>query len=312
MRPHTGLAFIIIITLLLAACTPGAATPTPTPLGSGGVTGPSAGEPASGAPTGPVDETTGLTQPSLVEIPSGVVIPPTSRLAPASDPEPGTATIAIGGGLPLTVTGGTCSMLDGETYVSVPATFDADPPYASLVIYAASDDSNLRGGTLVWATSEAATDSALVSTQDLFVITLNADGFSGRFDGTAHRVSEGIPVQEVIDVSGVFNCIAGLVRVGGEHPVDLTGAQCETTPSIVVQLGRPGENAVLLVVEEGASPSASARGGLSWRVGGVDYTTNWLSVSLNRDAISGSYYGEARRPDGSTFTVEGTFNCLGR
>lgn len=311
MRSQISLAFIIIFALLLGACTPSAATPTPTPLGSGGANGPGLGEPASGGPTGPVDESTGLSQPPVVDIPSGVVIPPPSRLTSSSNTEPGTATIAIAGGLPVMVTGGTCSMLDGDTYVNVPDAINVHP-YASLIIYGVTDQSNIRSGQMIWGTSEAHTDGAFVSTQDAFVITLNADGFSGRFEGTARRGSAGTPALEVIEVSGVFNCVAGLVRVGGEHPVDFSGAQCETSPSIVVQLGSRDGNAVLLVVEEGASSSGPARGGLSWRVGGVAYTTNWLSVSLNPDAISGSYFGEGRGPDGSTFTVEGSFNCLGR
>lgn len=316
LHKHLSWAFVLLLTLL-AACSPSApATPTPTPSGGGGETSASGSSDASGPAADPgasVDAATGLGAPVLGAAPAGAA-PPASRPSGALPSDPSaenSATIAISGGLPLMVTGGSCSTLDGETYVSVPAVFDAPPPYASLVIYPASDESNLRGGYLVWASSDAATDSALVSTQDLFVITLNDDLFSGSFAGTAHKVVEGVPVQEVIDVNGVFNCIAGLLRVFGDHPVDMTGAQCETVPQIVISSGRSGENAALLVVEPGATPDTAVRGGLSWRVGGSEYTTNWLSVTVNADQLSGSYYGEGRRPDGSTFPVQGAFNCLG-
>ncbi len=312
LRTHPAW-FLILLVFAVSACGPGGSTPataTPTlPSGGGSEGGATGGETASGS----LDAATGLSAPVFGTAPAGAA-PPASRPSGAVPSEAlaeNTATIAIAGGLPLTVTGGSCSTLDGETYISVPAVFDAPPPYASLVIYPAADDSNLRGGYLVWATSDATTDSALVSAQDLFVITLNDDHFSGSFAGTAHRVVEGVPVQEVIDVNGVFNCIAGLLRVYGEHPVDMTGAQCETVPQIVISSGRSGENAALFTVEPGASPGSVARGGLSWRVGGVEYGTNWLNVTINPDQLSGSYYGEGRRPDGSTFPIQGAFNCLG-
>lgn len=301
---------LLIMTLLLAACAPAPAIPTSTPtLPSGG--GETGGSSAPAGDPGSQDEATGLDGPVHGTIPSNINPPSGGNLGgnPPTGAAAGTGTIAIGGELPLTLTGGTCEQLDGDTYLSIPSTAGAAPPYVSLVIYGGTG--NTRSGQLVWATSQEYTDGALVSTQDTFVITLNSDGFSGRFEGTAHRGSNEIPLQVVIPISGVFNCVAGLVRVGGEHPLDMTGAQCETAPSIVVSGGRPGENAVLLTVEEGAAYGAPARGGVSWRVGGVQYTTNWLYVNMNSDMLSGSYTGEARRPDGSTFIVEGTFNCLG-
>lgn len=315
MKPinRSYLGLIGACALLLAACGTSSAAPTSTPtLPSGGGDDTSASGSAA-APGASVDATTGLGVPVFGAAPVGAA-PPASRPSgalPSDTSAENSATIAISGGLPLMVTGGSCSTLDGETYVSVPTVFDAPPPYASLVIYPADGEGNIRGGYLVWASSDATTDSALVSSQDLFVITLNDDHFSGRFDGTAHKVVEGVPVQEVIEVHGVFNCIAGLLRVYGEHPVDMTGAQCETVPQIVISNGRSGENAALFMVEAGAAPGAVARGGLSWRVGGSEYTTNWLNVTLNPDQLSGSYYGEGRRPDGSTFPVQGAFNCLG-
>jgi len=315
MKPinRSYLGLVGACALLLAACGTSSAAPTSTPTLPSGGGDTAGGAPADAGTTGSLDAATGLGAPEFGTAPVGAVPPasrPSSPIASETVAE-NTATIAIAGGLPLTVSGGSCSTLDGETYISAPPVADAPPPYASLVIYASSDEGNLRSGYLVWATSDAATDSALVSAQDLFVITLNDDHFSGRFDGTAHRVVEGVPVQEVIEVHGVFNCIAGLLRVYGEHPVDMTGAQCETVPQIMISSGRSGENAALFMVEPGAAAGAVASGGLSWRVGGVEYGTNWLNVTINPDQLSGSYYGEGRRPDGSTFPIQGAFNCLG-
>ncbi|MCL4257157.1 MAG: hypothetical protein KJZ53_01355 [Anaerolineales bacterium] len=306
---------LILLLTLLAACSSAPAIPTSTPtLPSGGGDTSGAGSAPAGDPGGSQDAATGLDEPVLGITPPEATPPPVPTPRPdiqgASNPPEGSASIAIGGDLALgPITGGTCSTLDGETYLSVPPSAGAPPPYASLVIYAGP--SNIRSGTLVWATSEQATDSAVVSAQDTFEIIINPDGFSGSFEGTAHRVTSGVPVQEVISVSGVFNCVAGLLRVYGEHPVDMTGAQCETTPQLMISSGRSGENAALFMVEPGASPDHVARGGLSWRVDGTQYGTNWLNVTINPDRLSGSYYGEGRRPDGSTFPIQGAFNCLG-
>ncbi len=310
LRTYPALIAILLL-LALAACSPSpAAAPSTPTLPSGG--GDSSGSSASaGDAGGSQDAATGLDEPAHGSIPNNTSPPSVGSLGgPPSSAAEGTGTIAIGGELPLMLTGGTCEQLDGDTYLSIPTTAGAPPPYVSLIIF--GGEGLVRSGQMVWATSEAYTDGAVVSAQDTFVITLNGDGFSGRFEGTAHRGSTGVPVQVVIPVNGVFNCVAGLVRVGGEHPMDMTGARCEMAPSIVVSGGRPGENAVLLTVEEGATSGTPARGGISWRVGGVQYTTNWLYVNINSDALSGSYTGEARRPDGSTFIVEGTFNCMGR
>lgn len=305
--------FVALLILLLAACGSGTpATPTSTPSSGGGESSSTTGGGDAGSTEGS-DASTGLFLPPIGTIPSGVT-PPTNRapgpLAEGISNE-GTATIAISGELPLLLSGGTCTTVDGETYLSVPPEYDAAPPYAALVIYQASDESNLRGGYLVWATSDVATDSALTSAQNLFVITLNDDHFSGRFSGTAERVNDGIPVQREIEIDGVFNCLAGLVRVGGDHPADFAGAECITSPHFVVRSGTRGQNAVWLQLEDGARSGEPARGGLSWRVGGVEYASNWMSVTLNPDAISGSYFGEASNPDGSTFIFQGSFNCLG-
>lgn len=315
MRAYTG--SLVLLCLLICACSPSSTSfpaETPTPSAGGGESG-SAADTSGSAPddSARTDISTGLFLPPIGTAPSGASAPASSVSGPLAEEIPvnGTATIAISGELPLLLTGGTCTMVDGETYVSVPPVYDVPPPYASLVIYEASDNSNLRGGYLVWATSDAATDSALTSAQNLFVITLNNDHLSGRFNGTAERVNDGIPAQREIEIDGIFNCVAGLMRVGGDHPADFAGAECITSPQFVVRSGTPGQNAVLLQLEEGAHSGEPARGGLSWRVGGVEYSSNWLTVTLNHDAISGTYHGEASNPDGSTFSVQGSFNCLG-
>ncbi|MBX3048919.1 MAG: hypothetical protein KIT46_01300 [Anaerolineales bacterium] len=298
---------VLLLALLLAACGSGASlaapTNTPTPASGGGETG-GAQNPA---PEGPVDVETGLPQPQLVPPPPGSnppVIPPGTGSPPAG----AGAMLVIGGDLPLELHGGECQMLDGDTYLSIPNTANAEPPYASLIIYAGTGAT--RNGTLVWATSAANTDGAVVSTQDTFVITLNGDGFSGRFDGTAHRGSSGVPVQVVIPVRGVFTCVPGIVAIRGEHPMDLTNTHCSTEPFRIV-VGERGGNQALFILEDGVGPGESGNAGLSWRVGGVNYVTTWMSLTRNPDGLSGSYFGEAAGPDGRSFPVSGTFNCLG-
>lgn len=319
-HPHRikVLHLLLLSAMLLSACAPASATLTPIPGGGAAQPG-SPADPASSAPAesaggapsesinpqaGQADVVGGLPQPPFSLRPAGAVAP---------TPEPGrtgSAMLVIGGDLPLVLSGGECVPFEGDTYLSIPNTVGAPPPHASLVIN--GGEGLTRSGYLVWATSSLDTDGATVSTQDVFVITLNEDGFSGRFEGTAHRVTDNIPVLQQIPVNGVFTCVASLLTVRGPHPVDLDGARCELAPQFVMRAGERGQNQVLLMLEPGSEPGDSdIAAGISWRVGGVTYTSTWLTADRNPDGLSGSYYGQATGPDGAPFEIQGTFNCLG-
>lgn len=250
------------------------------------------------------DPVSGLPRPQLLPAPSS-----NGRSASAISQQ-GTAMLVIGGELPLVLTGGVCQPFEGDTYLNIPNIAGAQPPYASLVIN--GGEGLTRSGYLTWATTSATTDSATVSTQDIFVITLNDDGFSGSFQGTAHRVTNNVPILQRIQVTGVFTCVASLLTVRGQHPLDLDGAQCELEPQFVMRAGQRGQNQVLLMLEPESEPGDNdIPAGISWNVGGVTYTSSWLSANRNADGLSGSYFGSATGPDGVPFDVEGTFNCLG-
>jgi hypothetical protein len=215
--------------------------------------------------------------------------------------------LVIEGGLPITYSGGDCDMVGDEMFLTI---YPGTTPGASLIVSPGSG--NTRQGSLVWARSGASDDSAGVSAEDPITITLNQDGFSGSFSGRAFQTGGPGGVATQIEVSGLFTCISHLVRVGGDHPVDLTGISCVGDPSFTLRGGNSGGDAVWLVAPEGAAAGSTGVGALSWRVGGVNYTSTWLSLTINPDGISGSYFGEGRNQDGSeTFAIQGSFNCLG-
>ncbi len=298
MRPQICILLLVVFALLLGACTPGAApTETPTPS-SGGMAPPDAGAP----PAGSSDTTTGLSAPPFAPAPAGVTAPPS---LPGSIAR-GTAVLVIGGDLPITYTGGDCDVIGEETYLTI---YPGVTPGASFIIYAGT--SNTRQGYLVWQRTGLPEDNAAVSNEDPLTITLNDDGFSGSFEGRAFRVGgSGEPVAVPISVSGSFTCVAQVLHVGGAHPVDLTGVSCSSGDVFTLRSGTPGSDAALLLAENGA-PGSTVQAGLSWRVGGVSYTTNWLMLTIGADGVSGSYFGEATAADGTVFSVNGGFSCLG-
>jgi hypothetical protein len=220
----------------------------------------------------------------------------------------GAAVLVIEGDQPIVYSGGDCDLVGEETFLTI---YPGANPGASLIIYAGSG--NTRQGSLVWARTGEPQDNAAVSNEDPLSITLNEDGFSGSFTGRAFRVGgPGEPVAVPISVSGSFTCIAQLVRVGGDHPLDLTGISCVGEPSFTLRGTNASGDAVWLIAPEGAAAGSTGVGALSWRIGGVNYTSTWLSLTINPDGISGSYFGEGRNRDGTeTFTVQGSFNCLG-
>jgi hypothetical protein len=292
-RFHFALVFLACI--LLAACTPGALpTNTPTP-GSGGMAPPV--DPGSGG----ADTSTGLTVPAFAPPPSGSVAPPAR-----GNVAHGTAVLVIQGELAITYTGGDCDVIADETYLTI---YPGVNPGASLIIFPGTGSA--RQATLVWARSGLPEDNGAVSAEDPLSVTLNDDGFSGSFEGRGFQVGGSGGVATRISVSGTFTCVAQVLHVGGAHPVDLTGVVCTADPAFTVRSGGPGTDAALLMAEEGATAGSTVQAGLSWRVGGVSYTTNWLMLRVGADGVSGSYYGEATALDGTVFPVNGGFSCLG-
>lgn len=289
------LALVLLVGILLAGCTPGALpTNTPTP-GSGGMA------PLVDPGADSADPSTGLTAPAFAPPPSGSVAPPST-----GNVARGTAVLVITGDLPITYTGGDCDVLADETYLTI---YPGVTPGASLIIFPGSGST--RQGSLVWARSGLPEDNAGVSNEDPLAITLNDDGFSGTFEGRAFQVGGSGGVATRINVSGTFTCVSQVLHVGGAHPVDLTGVMCTADPAFTLRSGGPGTDAALLLAEEGATAGSTVRAGLSWRVGGVSYTTNWMMLRVGADGVSGSYYGEATAPDGTVFPVNGGFSCLG-
>lgn len=292
-------ASFLFISLVLSACGGGTALPTDTPGSGGGAPADPGGAGSSVGPAaGSVDASTGLTWPAFAPIPSGAT-------APTNPTSPASATIWIEGGLPLVLNNGECANIDGSTFVVAPAGGISPPPNASLVIE--PGEGRNRVGTLTWAVGGEANQTAGVTMMLPLQITLNADDVSGSFSGTGF-----LGDFTRIAVTGVFNCVAPLARVGGPHPVDISGASCQITPYFVLSAGGGGsENAVMLAIDGGYAPGGTAGGRVAWRVGGVQYMSTWLHVSINPDGLSGSYFGEATGPDGSSFEFDGTFNCLG-
>lgn len=285
----------LAVLLLLAACAPaGAGSP-------GGSSAAPTSAPATAAPEGasapPTDASTGLSMPPI----------PT-RAAPLEPVIPlPSAVLNILGDMPYTYGPGECLAVEGDIYLNIPNEINAPPPAASLIIWAG--EGNMREGVLSWSVSEDPTGTATTTQTETIVIRLNADGLSGAFEGTARRATNGVPVSEVISVSGSFTCVAAPVRIAGQYPADLTGASCSAGP-FQLRAGSIGSSAVILITEGGA-PGQTVLGAMTWRVDGRVFISTWLDVTLNPDGLSGQFEGRAIGEGIDEFEVSGTFNCLG-
>lgn len=295
MRPKAVLAASLLLALLAACAPAGAGSP-------GGSSAAPTSAPATAAPEGaaapPTDAATGLTMP----------LPIPTRAAPLEPVIPlPSAVLNILGDLPYTYGPGECLAVEGDIYLNIPNQVNAPPPAASLIIWAG--EGNIREGVLTWSVSEDPTGMATTTQTETIVIRLNADGLSGAFEGTARRATNGVPVSEVISVSGSFTCVAAPVRIAGQYPADLTGASCSAGP-FQLRAGATGSSAVILITEGGA-PGQTVLGAMTWRVDGRVFITTWLDVTLNPDGVSGQFEGRAIGQGVDEFEVSGTFNCLG-
>src|SRR5690606_7424110 len=111
LRTYPTLIAVLLL-LALAACSPmpAAATSTPTLPSGGGDSG--GGSVPAGDTGGSQDAATGLGEPVHGSIPNNISPPSVGSLGgPPSGAAGGTGTIAIGGELPLMLTGGTCEQL---------------------------------------------------------------------------------------------------------------------------------------------------------------------------------------------------------
>ena len=223
-------------------------------------------------------------------------------------PGSGGAVLAIAGELPLTLSGGACLAVDGDLYLNIPAAVDAPPPHASLIVWAG--DGLIRQGELVWAVSEAVDQSALTTQLEQIEIELHSDGVSGQLYGVARQSIAEQPFSKVINVSGSFTCVSAPVRIAGEYPADLTGAQCSAGP-FELRAGSSGQNAVVLVTTGNAQPGSSLAGGMTWRADGRTFITTSLQIRFGTDGVSGTFQGWAIGDGAEEFEVSGSFNCLG-
>lgn len=199
-------------------------------------------------------------------------------------------------------------MVAGDLYLNIPPAYDAPPPRGSLIVWAG--DGPIRQGELAWAVSEAVDHSAITTQLELIEIELLSDGLSGQFYGVARQTIAEQPFNKIINVNGSFTCVSAPVRIAGEYPVDLTGAQCSAGP-FELRAGSSGQNAVVLVTTGNAQPGSSVVGGMTWRTDGQTYITTSLQVVFGTDGVSGTFRGWAIGDGLDEFEVSGTFNCLG-
>lgn len=294
MKLRSGFAAAALLALL-AACSPAGAG-SPSDLSAAPTSAPATAAPDAAAL--PTDASTGLSMP----------LPIPTRAAPLEPVIPlPSAVLNILGDMPYTYGPGECLAVEGDIYLNIPNEINAPPPAASLIIWAG--ESNIREGVLAWSVSVDPTGAATTTQTETIVIRLNADGLSGAFEGTARRATNGVPVSEIISVSGSFTCVSAPVRIAGQYPADLTGASCSGGP-FQLRAGSIGSSAVVLITEGGA-PGQTVLGAMTWRVDGRVFITTWLDVTLNPDGVSGQFEGRAIGEGIDEFDVSGTFNCLG-
>lgn len=257
--------------------------------------------PATPAPTpgtGSVDPSTDLRAGTRTPRPAGVLIP---------GPAEAQATLTIyAGPHSMSRTGGTCSVIDGTTYV-----------------YAGAGDPDGINGVLQWNTAAPVQDQFLtwvygigveknlISNHGIdgdhgIVITFGAAGTSGTFAGFYIVTGE----QRWRQFTGSFSCLPAPLVLRGDHPVSFLHANCNG-PDSVTAGGTGNQDAAYLAIDlTTIDPYNDFEGGLTFRVDGVVYETSWLTGRLTADRVGASFIGSAHGPDGIEFSVTGAFNCL--
>jgi len=236
---------------------------------------------------------------------SGLAPPPASGTVPASAVVPADATqhavVSIDAGdMSFARGGGTCSVIDGVTYV-----FVGEGESAQAVVQYRLTDAGPTDPYITWQLSPA---QAAISDPAVLVLTLDDTRTSGEFRGDAIVGQAGVQGHRRA-MSGRFGCVPAPFGITGPHPLSLAGVNCDGD-GMAVRFGTRGSDAVLLLIDpERRGSGGSFEGGLSWRVGGVQYTTRWLTGALSGDGLGGRFRGVATGPDGVEFPFSGSFSC---
>lgn len=266
---------------------PGGSTPVSTPATPDASTP----EPTSDPSTGLV---TSVTSPQ--PRPSGTTLPPAE----------GVATLTItAGSESLSMGDGSCSEIEGYTYVFV----GTNGGMGGVLSW--QTENPALGQVLTWQYGES-TDTAQMSTHGID----RTDGITIHFDSTGEAgTMEGWYIMpttyEFRQFTGAFSCLAAPFFLSGDHPLSLLASRC-TTGSI--SAGGPGSaDAAYLAYDSSLADAATQEmpAGLSWRVGGTTYSSNWLVLLFDTGGVSGRFVGEGVGPDGVQFPIKGAFNCTG-
>jgi hypothetical protein len=252
---------------------------------------------ASSAPSSPsLDGATGLRH-------TAASTPPPAD-AVVDDPIADQATIIIAAGpQSYSGSGGSCSVIDGFTFV-----FVGDPAGANASL-SWNTEHPAEGQFLGWRYGDSS-DTSLISTHgidrnDAIQITFGEAGTSGSFTGWYFVVAS----QTFSQFTGSFSCLPAPMFIAGDHPLSLIEARCTTDG---ISAGGAGVSDAALLSLDPDVPEAGGllEGALTWRVDGVVYETEWLLVRPTADGVGGSFLGEAVDRDGSRFELSGSFNCL--
>lgn len=270
-----------------------------------------------------VDPVTGLAVGTRTATPGGVVAPSTFKAAGSLIIDAGAWSIVA----PI----GTCSDIDGTTYVAV-----SDSAGASAVLLFTT--ASRTGASLTWQVSSGLSASA---DPDGFVLAIDPNGSSGTFSGTVREpkppldpsqtslafsgvepisppspLASLIPLTPVIPLippppvpmAGSFSCTAVPFGISGDRPVTLPTVRCDIDGGLVSS-GDLGDAALLALDPSTLTPDGAFQGALSWRVSGVGFRTRWLTGALSADRMSATFIGLAIAPNDTTFTVSGGFSC---
>ena len=241
-----------------------------------------------------VDPQTGLDPGVRGSVPPGVVVPQRQDMR---------ATLVIAAAeLSLDQSGGTCSVIDGVSYVYVGQT-------------------QVPTGVLQWETGTGANpfltwqvgggETAMISNHGLndvgLTLTLSADQRSGTFDGWFN-----LPVNNTANfrqMSGSFDCSPAALTIAGVFPLSLGSSTC-SPDGHRRSAGGPGDAALLTIDPGSLTASGGFEGSLSWRVAGQTYHTLWLSGALSGTPSTASFVGLVAGQDGVEYSVSGSFSCF--
>lgn len=198
---------------------------------------------------------------------------------------------------------GSCSTIDGVTYVQVGASGGPQ----GVLLWDAGTGAN---PFMTWQVGGP--DTAMITNHGLgdtgLTLVLDEGERSGTFTGWFN-----VPVgtsANFRELSGRFDCSSSPLTIEGLYPLTLGATTC-SADGTRLSSGGDGDAALLTIDPSTRTAAGGFEGSLSWRVGGQTHQTVWLSGRSFGDPPTISFIALVRGSDGAETSVSGSLRCTG-